>query len=245
MKTQLYSGKDFIHRTREWTVRNMVATYISVCEEFRKTYDQCENPEDFPHKKLSELADMLFSLKENSKLIYKPFVKSSNRRKQTDHRFTPDKAEVDFLVIIGLLYHKMVISRELKYLYVHYDAFSRNYTDTKAELLHNIQNIMLYLEKSMPSLLDYIKYNAANVTLLVFLIDISTKMKKCFGVRGSELLQSVLNDDRLEEKYLLAGKYYFESGRYTESEKLTRKVLRKQPANKDALAMLAQLAMRN
>ncbi|MCA9735973.1 hypothetical protein KC799_27800, partial [candidate division KSB1 bacterium] len=60
------SSTEFIYRTRDWTVRNMVATYLAVCERFRKTYEKLDKPESFPHNSLSDLAEMLFTLKEDA-----------------------------------------------------------------------------------------------------------------------------------------------------------------------------------
>ncbi|KAA3619260.1 MAG: hypothetical protein DWQ05_00650 [Calditrichaeota bacterium] len=219
----------------------MVATYINVCEEFKQAYQSIDKPEDLPHKTLSTLADMLFDLKEHSKLIYKPFVKSSSMRKAIDHRFKPDTAEVDFLILIGLLYHKMVVTRELKYLYDHYDAVAQNFTDSKDDLLVNIHNILTLLKKSLPALLSFLRFNSGNITLLAFLISVSTKMKKCIGIRGPELIRSILGDENIEEKYLLAGEYFLESGWFDESEKVIKRVLRKDPGNEHAQNILEKL----
>ncbi|KAA3655433.1 MAG: hypothetical protein DWQ10_17250 [Calditrichaeota bacterium] len=235
------SGTDYIHRTRDWTVRNMVATYLSLCARFRKTYENLSKPEDFPHETLSDLAEMLFTLKEDAKLIYKPIVRTSSVRKQKDHRIKPDKSESDFLVIIGRLYHKLVVTRELKYLFDNYDALSRHFMDSKNELVHNIETINSFLEKSLPSLLSFLRYNSNNIKLLSFLIEIDPRMKMCLGIRGPELFRSILNDDNIHEKYILAGKYFFESGWYDDSRNILKKVLRKDPKNEQALAILDKL----
>ena len=216
-------GKDYVRRTKDWTIRHIVATYLSVSEDFLQEYAQLENKSEFSHRLLSKLSDSLYDLKEEIKLIYQPFVVSQNGAKNNDPRFEPTDMEVDFLVNIGLLFHKMVVCREIKYLLDNYNRLSRKYPESADELVLNLGSIFKILSENKTALIRYLKFHSNNITLLAFLLSNTARMKRCVNIQGMELIRRIITVDKLQSMYIEASKYLIESGQFQEARKILRK----------------------
>ena len=241
------NGGTYIQRTRDWAVRNMVSLYLEAVETFREHYQAHPDKRKISHKGLSTVCDMLFYLKDQQEIIYEPVAATSGAKKKVDHshKLAPNPAETRFIVNVGLLFHMVLIAREMKFIHQHYNDAAAPRQEIGKDLEMSLEKVERLFTEGVDILIDFARVHSNNVMLQAFLIQNATRMNKAIGIRGPELIRLVIGRKNLEGTYFLAGKYFLESGWYDDARRMFTKVLRKNPKNADGLALLIEVTLRS
>ncbi len=240
------NGGTYIQRTRDWSVRNMVSLYLEAVETFREHYRAVDDKRKISHKGLCTVCDMLFYLKDQQEIIYQPVDQTGKKKSANhNHKLEPNPAETRFIVNVGLLFHMVLIAREMKFIYQHYNDAAAPRQEIGKDLEMSLEKVERLFTEGVDILIDFAREHSNNVMLLAFLIQNASRMNKAIGIRGPELIRLVIGRKNLEGTYFLAGKYFLESGWYEDARRMFTKVLRKNPKNADALALLNEVNLRS
>ncbi len=227
-------ASDYLLRIKDWKVKTMVAAYLETRASFIDAYNSANPRTSFPFETLEGICDTLYVLKEDHHTIFKRVVGSENAKKDDLHKFVPSQAEIDFIAIVGQLFHKALVAREMKYLYKHYDVISLSDSRAETELDEQLEEIRELFDEGVPVVVKFITLHASNIVLLTYLFENMHLLRKSTGFRGYRLLRELTGQKKLSAMYLIVGKYYIESGWYNKAEKILRKILKRNPKNREA-----------
>ncbi|RMF66357.1 MAG: hypothetical protein D6743_06540, partial [Calditrichaeota bacterium] len=133
--------KPYLVRIKDWKIKNMVMLYLEARGRF-KEFNRMLRKGNFPSfERLREISEMLFEIKEDHHLLFKRLLDPQKHRFEKADKFTPNHLEIEFMNNIGLLFHKVTVARELKYVMEHYVEQSETFQRTKENLKVNIARI--------------------------------------------------------------------------------------------------------
>ncbi len=233
----------YLQSIRDWQISHMVAGYISAYAAFQEAYKRAHPLSEFPFRDLEKLSNALFELKEDHHLIYKRVVGPDWVKKEDRHKLDPGEIEIRFIGNVGMLFHKFLAARELKYIHLHYDPLSDAGSDAAEQLILVLRQIRELFESGREMLLEFIRTHSTNVMLLAYLYAHSKVIKSGLGLSGIEILKQSTGCSNLEPIYFRISKYYVESGWYDRAQKLLRQIIRRNPKQQEARALLQQVKM--
>lgn len=220
---------EYLQQIKDWKIRKMVADYIEAAALFNETYSRLETPVDFPFEMLEEICNTFYGVKEDHHLIFKRIVGRGKPNKEDAHKIKPAKPEIDFIAVVGMLFHKVLVARELKYIHTHYDQLRIIASNAREELEQAIHGIHALLQEAVPVIIQLVKFHVSNVALLALFVERARRTRLALGISGLALLRRVMGEKKLEATYFLVGKYYLDSGWMDNAEKLFKKILRTNP----------------
>ncbi len=251
-KTEKFKSKkernlvsEYLWKVRDWKIRLMVENYLEASEHFRTHYAASRPLSKFPFKEIGHICNILYNLKEDHHLIFRRVIGHENIKQQDRHKIEPNNREVEFIANVGMLFHKILVARELKYIHTHYDPMIAANSNAEQSLIHYLEQIHKLFEAGVPVLLKFIECHSSNVLLLSLLFENSEKVKKSIGVSGIDVLKNITGQDHLEAVYFMIGKHYMESGWYDRAQKLLKKVIRLNPKHTKARAMLEDIKVKS
>lgn len=236
---------EYVLRIKDWTIRKMIADYLDACGLFNEAYIKAGRSVDVPYRVLSRVCDMLFTIKEDHHLIFKRVVGPEKILREDRHKIDPVQPEVDFIAVVGMLFHKVLVARELKYIHMHYNKLQKGIADVHDELAQALAEIFAMMGEGVSVLIEFIRAHVGNVALLALLVERAREAKRAIGMSGLDVLRAVTSQDDLEAIYFLIGKYYFDSGWMESAEKLFKKILHKNPKHIRARELLEKIKIHN
>jgi hypothetical protein len=233
--------KPYFQRVRNWKVRNMVMRYLDARERFMACRRIFRKDLSLSFEKLKEISDILFEIKEDHHLVFKRLSNPEKNKYEKSHKITPDEIETEFMNNIGLLFHKVMVTRELKYLMDHYveesEAFQRS-SDNLQYHLHRMDELFTRGIEIIKSLLARYK---DNILLLTSLLEEPLRIKRHFGQGVAEFLEQFVDGRGLDEVYFLVGKYYSENGWPEKARHMFTLALKRNPSHPQAQTELMKL----
>jgi hypothetical protein len=237
--------KPYYRRVKNWKVRNMVICYLSARTQFRKTFGgpkvRLQKIRGVSFETMREICDVLYEIKEDHHLIYKRLLDPKKQKFDDSHKFAPDEMVTAFMNNTGLLFHKVMVARELKYVIDHYlegdDRFERN-----VELLQRqLDDINLLFDDGLEIIERLIQQNKENTLLLIMLLEKIKEMKKHFGKRTEDLILGFGNGGGKGEVYFRAGQYQSCCGRSKEARDMYKLALKYDRTHSGAKNALVEL----
>ncbi|HEX9654187.1 MAG TPA: hypothetical protein VGA99_10790 [bacterium] len=233
--------KPYFLRVRDWKIRNIVMMYFEARERFMSCRRIFRKDLSLSFEKLKEISDILFEIKEAHHLIFKRVIDPEKGRYDKSRKISPDEIETEFMNNIGLLFHKIMVTRELKYLMDHYvediEAFQRNNENLQYNL-NRIDELFIRGIEIIKSLLGRYKNN---ILLLTYLLEDPARIKKHLGQDVIDLLDKFVDGRGLDEVYYSVGKYYSENGWTDKARKMLKEAVRRNPRHPHASAALTKL----
>ncbi|MBD3287953.1 hypothetical protein GF337_04045 [candidate division KSB1 bacterium] len=231
----------YLRSIKDWEIREMVVKYLEVKEMFEKHNKPTKDSEYISFKILKELCDIMFDMKEKHHLIFKKFVDPKKRKFESANKFTPNEGEINFMNNVGLVFHKVMVARELKYILNYYTEDSAGYQETKASLERNLVRIELLFRQGVDILLEMLKSHQDNIHLITFCIENQDFCEKQFNKSLSSLLDIVTEKTDEENVYLRTARYYADSGWFGKARDMCQKSLEINPQNEEAKSLLIEL----
>lgn len=238
--------KPYYRRVKDWKVRNMVECYLSARALFRKTFGgpkaRLQKIRGVSFDTMKEICDVLYEIKEDHHLIYRRLLDPKKHKFDDSHKFIPDETVTAFMNNSGLLFHKVMVARELRYVIDHYvegdDRCERN-----VELLQRqLDDINLLFDEGVEIIEQLIKENKENTLLLTMLLKNNKEMKKHFGKRMEALLLGFGNGHGKAEVYFRAGQYHDRCGRSKEARDMYKQALKSHRGHTGAKKALDAIA---
>ncbi|MDZ7343281.1 MAG: tetratricopeptide repeat protein [candidate division KSB1 bacterium] len=225
---------------KHWKMRNMIEGYLRARQLFKTEQQRAGTNRLFSLPALREICDLLYHVKTDHQLIFRR-DDEEKRYQNRNHKLTPGEAETVFIDNVGLLFHKVLVARELRYLLEHYAKDNVMWEGHFATLRENLEKINALFDDGVCHLVALIRAHADNVLLLTFLLENSDWVCKSLGIKSKQLFHELLHAKNEEHAYMQAADYYVESGWHDKAKAALQKVLKKNPHHEQARKLLAQI----
>ena len=227
------------HRTylaaiKPWKIRNMVEGYLTAWEVFHK-YHRTKSSERhaLSFETLNKISDILYEVKEDHHLLFRRPERALQRHEQ--HKLVPTYSETTLIDHVGLLFHKAMVAKELRYILERYAHDERNWALHFKELQENLERMETLFMEGLELVGSLARNDTENVLLFAYLIEHRRTVAKCFGIRPNEVVSKLVAKANQAQVYYLVARYYYESGWYERAKEVLRKALEK---NKNEAAVL-------
>ena len=232
--------RSYLTAAKSWKIRNMIEGYVQA----RLTFQQHWRPKSSDHhmpsfEALQKICDILQSVKDDHHLLYRRAEATAPRNER--HKLVPGYADAAFINHVGLLFHKAMVGKELRYILERYAHDERNWEMHFQELQTNLARIEKLFEQDRDALVNFIRSQSDNVLVLAFFLENQRAVAKCFGMRPTEVLNFFVNKVEPNQAYYLVAQYYFESGWYERAQDITQKAVQKIPGDERAHRLLQQI----
>lgn len=233
--------KPYLIRIKNWQIRNMVMLYLEAREKFKNYRRMVRSGVFLSFEKMREICDVLFEIKEAHHLLFKKLVNPKKMKYEKTNKFTPDEVEMQFMNNIGLLFHKVMVARELKYLMEHYFEESEEFKKSQEELQNHLKKIDALFDDCIEIVKSLIQKYKNNILLLTLLLDEPDRTKKHFGQNAEEIIEQFGNAKDLDEVFYCVGKYYAHNGWKSKAKEMFREALKRNPKHQNAQKNLLHL----
>lgn len=236
--------KSYFLRIRDWKVRNMVMMYLEAREKFMASRPRRSvfKGASVSYDRLKAVSDLLFEVKEDHHLIFKRVLDPEKGKFEKSHKITPDDVEAEFMNNIGLLFHKLMVTRELKY-------YMENYVEDYRDLQRSNDNLQYHLEKieelfvhGVEILRNLLSRYKDNILLISYMIEEQSKIRRHFDRDVFSLLREYWDGQGMDEVYFVIGKYCVKNGWREKAAKILKEALKLNPQHGDVQAELLKLS---
>lgn len=234
--------KPFLMRIRNWKIRNMVMLYLNARDKFKNYRRMIRSGVFISFERMIEVCDILFEIKEVHHLLFKRLIDPQKMKFEKTNKFTPDEVEMQFMNNIGLLFHKVMVARELKYLMEHYFEESEAFKRNQEELQSHLRKIDALFDDGIEILKSLIGKYKDNILLLTLLLEDPSKTKKHFGQNLVEIIAQFVDGKGLDEVYYSVGKFYAQNGWKDKALEMLNEALKRNPNHKNAQQSLSKLS---
>ncbi|MFQ5677008.1 MAG: tol-pal system YbgF family protein, partial [bacterium] len=157
-------------------------------------------------------------------------------------KLMPSQVETKFMNNIGLLFHKVMVTRELKYVMEYY-VEKNDTADNNEESMHwHLKRIDALFDDGIDILTSMILENHDNILLLTLFLEDTANAKRHFGENFRKIIQNFTGQKGLAEVYYKVGTYYMECGWNQKAKKMFKTALKENPAHKRSMARLRSLS---
>jgi len=235
------SVKPYLISIKNWKIKNIVRRYLEARDIFKSNSGFLNLTSSVSFKQMRELSEVLYQIKEDYHLLYKRVIDPQKNKFENTDKFIPDECEQALINNIGLLFHKVLVVRELKYVMEHYVedkiAHKRNVENFKSQVRH----IETLFDEGIEVLRRLITNNTDNFLLLTVLLENPVLAKKHFGKNAYDLVEHFGNGKGLDEIYYSVAQYYIRCGHFEKAKKMLRNSLKKNKNHTKAKKLLTEI----
>ncbi|MDZ7268619.1 MAG: hypothetical protein ONB48_12855 [candidate division KSB1 bacterium] len=235
--------RDYIASVKNWKVRNMIQGYLQACHayhEMRRTRMKNRRAPSF--EVLRAISATLSQVKEDHHLIFRRREEANT--KGSRHKLVPGYADTAFSDHVGLLFHKVMVACELRYILTHYAHQPESWEAHFQTLLANLQQLDTIFEEGINLVLEFVRSHSDNVLVIDFVLEHQKQIAACARLDTRHVLRKLLTKVDLPGAYFMAAQYYFESGWFDRAVKAARKCLQADARHAAGQALLQQARAR-
>ncbi len=229
----------FIALNRKWMMCHMVADYLRAKNMFTNMSRdfQSERPITFEHWR--KFSDLLFEIKENLHLMFRRVIDPRAMRFEESDKIIPSPREIAWMNNVGLLFHKSMVARELKYVMDHYTIDSMDYVNSNMSLGSYIERIQNFFGSGTETIKELFRDYSDNEALLYYIMENDRYLQETIGEKAVDVLTDIFTLERLPEAYVEVGRYCLESGWNDRARKLLAEAVRLDSNHLEARHLLA------
>lgn len=233
----------YIAGIRDRKIRYIISRYLETLSTFKEYNKSFHEGIIMSFSNLRKVHDILWDIKENFHLIYKRVLNPRKRIFEQADKFTPTESEIKFMNNVGLLFHKVMVARELKYVLDYYEEDSSGYQDTKASLERNLDRINFLFDEGIELLIQMLENYQNNIQLITYFLENKEKCESILQKKIENLLKVLSGGRDIEDIYMDAVHYYQNSGWIDKAEHILRELLKINPSHERAALMLQAINM--
>lgn len=241
MSKNIDDVKPYLKKIKNWKIRNMIMLYLEARGKFKDCNKLMKTDKAISFERMREINDILYEIKEAYHLLYRRLLDPHKKKFENTMKFTPNQIEIEFMNNIGLLFHKIMVARELKYVMEHYVQEDEAFQKNEENLLTNLARIDELFDEGIDILKALIRQNTDNVLLLTLLLENAENTKKHFGNNAVKIIEQFSNGNGLDEVYYHVGKYYADCGWKNKAKKMLQSAVKRNKDNVKAQEVLATL----
>lgn len=226
----------FVQRNKSWLAKNIVSNYFKAFNLNADIYREYNSKTDIHFERLRQLSDTLYMVKEDLHLIYKRLVDPRRNKFELAEKYTPNEEEIRFINNVGILFHKAIVARELKYMIEYYETGADpDYDDIQSYLDDHIERLRTLFEKGLLLIKDFIANHSSEAIVLSYLIENSRYVEAVLGESVQELFKKLGHNGSFVKVYLRVADYCRASGWEDKAKKVLLEALTLEPDNKELL----------
>ena len=230
----------FVKANKAWFIRKVISDYFRAKNMFDDMAREATNGRELSFEKMKKLSDILYNTKENLYLIFRRIVDPDKKTFEKALKAIPNQNEMDFMNNIGLLFHKAMVGRELKYVLDHYAINSNDYLDTKSSLDMYWERMNELFTAGTKLAKTVLIENSNYIEVLSYIVENDKYIEEAIGENVKSLLELIEGKNNLDNAYLKVGEYCIESGWYDRARKSLGEAVRINPDNYKAKELLKQ-----
>jgi len=238
MAEENISVSPYVKNIKDWKIREILSGYFDAILTFRKHHRSRRKKEKITFSTLRKICDILYDAKESFHLLFRRIMNPKKKIFEQSNKLTPNDLEIQLMNNIGILFHRVMVARELKYLIDYYEVDSEGYEEAKLSLDNNLEKIDMLFNHGIEIILKIIDNYHDNILLLTYFLENKTSLKKIFKNGFEDIIKIFVKNRDLEDIYLEAGKYYLESGWNDRARDAFRLVLKLFPTHSEAKLLL-------
>ncbi|MBN2093463.1 hypothetical protein JW964_27815 [candidate division KSB1 bacterium] len=228
----------YIQGIRDWKVRDIIESYLKSLQIFKFFNYEFRNGRMLSYKDLRKISEHLWDAKEGNYLIFKRITNPKKHKFEKAPKFIPNEDEIAFMNNVGLLFHRVMVARELKYILEFYENDSELFQESKHELTIVLRRILKLFEQGIELLKKVLKYQTNNIPLLTYFLENKSEVEMVLGSDLSQILEPILGEQKIEQAYFRVGSFYYDSGWIEQANSMMEKVLQVNPSHPGALELL-------
>lgn len=228
----------YIAGARDRKIRYIVSRYLEAYSLFKAYNQSFHKGVIMSFSNLRKVQDILWDIKENFHLIYKRILNPKKRIFEQANKFTPNESEISFMNNVGLLFHKVMVARELKYILDYYEEDSNGYQDTKASLDRNLDRINFLFDQGIELLVQIFENYQNNIQLITYFLENKDQCESLLKKNIQDILLILSRGRSIEDIYIDAVHYYQNSGWMDKAEAILKQLLKINPKHDRAALML-------
>ncbi len=235
--------RSYILGIKDWKIQEIISGYVNAFLIFNQSAKTRHFQRQVAFSQLRKMSDIFYDAKENFHLIFKRLLNPKKLIFEQANKLTPNQNEINFMNNVGLLFHRVMIARELKYLLDSYEKESEFYYDTQKSFETNIQKIEQLFEHGTDLIMKMLADYAHNIILISYFVDNKADLLAIFGDKYDEILKILTGGKNIEKAYFMASQYYVESGWHEKASALAKEILNINPQNTQAIQILKSLKL--
>jgi hypothetical protein len=234
--------KPYFLQIRDWKIRNMVMLYWEAREMFMANRRVLRRNGFLPFDKMKAMSDILYEIKEQHHLIFKRLVDPQKKKFEKSRKIMPDEIETEFMNNVGMLFHKLMVMRELKYSMDHYVEANDALRKSEEALLYQLNQIVEELfGRGVEILTALIRRHKDNIFLLTLLLDDPKRTKRHVGQDVNNTHEQFVDGRGLDEVYYSVGRFYAQNGWNDKAKRMLNEVLKRNPGHQGAKTELDKI----
>ena len=222
----------FVLKNQSWIIKNVLAHFLRAANLFAEIHKsfQSSHESDVSFDKLKQLSEVLYTAKEQLRLIYRRTVYYDGEEHDSG-RYEPNSVEFSFINNIGVLFHKTTVARELKYMAEFYQTDSEDYHQLRSNLVDYVKKLDLFFERGKECALPFMKGFSRDSVILAFLLENEHYFKSTLGKNIPEILNYFEPDQGIEDFYIIVIDFFLESGWPERAKKMIKHAKSINPQN--------------
>ena len=230
----------YIQARKSWSIKNVLANYFRAINLYANIHREYHAGKDVSFDKLRQLSVILYSIKEELHLIYRRLQDPRKNLFEKANKYTPNQVELSFINNVGLLFHKAMVARELKYMLEYYETEAEeDYLEVKKSLDDYMQRLLALFDKGISIIQPFLRSFQEDVIVLSFFLENSRYVESVLGVELESLLKE-FGDGAVHSAYIKVSRYFIDSGWLDRAKKVLYDALKLDPGNEEIRDMLVQ-----
>ena len=223
----------YVLKSKSWIIKNVLSNYFKAYNLNADIYREHHSKKGVQFQKLKQLSGILFSAKEDLYLVYKRLVDPRQNVFERADKYTPNEAEIHFINNVGILFHKSMVARELKYMLEYYETESDpDYADIKSSLDDNIERLKTLFTKGLGLIQPFLANYKDDAVVLSFLMENSRYIEAILGKSVHSLFEELTGGENVIDLYARVAEYFRDSGWDDKAKKVLTDALEIEPENK-------------
>lgn len=233
----------YIAGIKDRKIRQIISRYLDAYGSFKDYNKSFHEGVIMSFSNLRKVQDILWDIKEDFHLIYKRILNPRKKIFEQVSKFTPSESEIKVMNNVGLLFHKVMVARELKYVLDYYEEDSSSYQETRASLERNLDRINSLFDQGIKLFVQILENYQNNIQLITYILENKEKCESLLNKSTRELLEILSRGRDIEDIYMDAVHYYQNSGWTDKAEEVLRELLKINPSHEKAALMLQAINM--
>jgi hypothetical protein len=231
----------YILGIKDWKIQEIISSYIDALLIFSNYSKSNRSRQQITFSNLRKICDILYDTKENFHLIYKRVLNPKKQIFEPVDKITPNEREINFMNNIGLLFHRVMVARELKYLIDYYEKDSEFYQESKKSYKLNIIKITELFDNGTDLLIQLLTDHQKNNNLISYFVDHRKELIPVFKEKYDAILIKLTGKNETEIAYLKAAEYYVESGWNDKALEVIKEYLQINPKHGTAVQLFKKI----
>jgi hypothetical protein len=228
----------FVQTNKPWFIRKTLADYLRAKNMFFNMDRIAASGQLMTFEDLKKLSDILYTIKEDFHLIFRRLVNPQKNRFETAGKFTPNQDELDFINNVGLLFHKSMAARELKYVMEIYSVQNEDYTQSKDSLETYWKKMRILFSDGTEIIKRLLVDYTDNIIVLSYLLENDRYVHKALGENVKSILKRILGKQKIETAYIRVAEFLIESGWKERARRMLGEAVKINPDNSKAKKLL-------